>query len=54
MSWQQIVMIVILTWEPLICLILDGKERTGKYSFFSSLIAALVEAAILYTGGFWR
>lgn len=53
MNWQQIVMIILLSWGPLLGLILHGQQRTGKYNFFSALFAALIEAAILYTGGFW-
>ncbi len=54
MSWQQIVMIVWLSWIVLIGLIDHGKPKTGKNNFFISLLSAAFMAVILYTGGFWR
>ena len=53
MSWQQIVMIVWLSWVVLIGLLSHGTPRTGKNNFFISLFSSAIMAAILYTGGFW-
>lgn len=30
-----------------------GEPRTGKYSFWAALIAAAIEIALLYFGGFY-
>ena len=53
MSWQQIVMIVYLSWIVLLGLIAHGTPRTGKNSFFINLFAAVFIGTVLYTGGFW-
>ena len=31
----------------------SGKEKTGTYSFWVDLVAALISQAILYWGGFY-
>ena len=53
MSWQQIAMIVYFALYFASGLILNGRERTGKYSFADVCITCALHFIILYTGGFW-
>lgn len=54
MSWQQIAMIIWISWIVLLGLFEHGKPRKGEGNFFVSLFSAALLTVILYTGGFWR
>lgn len=53
MSWQGIVVIVIMAIEVLCAAFVDGEPKTGKISFARTLVTNAIWAMLLYTGGFW-
>ena len=53
MSWQQIAVIIYIAFMLLAGVALDGKPRTGKYSYASVSIEMILLFIVLYTGGFW-
>jgi len=53
MSWQQIAMIVYFVLYLVCGMIVNGHDRTGKYSFVDVFITCALHFIILYTGGFW-
>ena len=53
MNAPQIIMIVLLTISVFTGLMKHGESK-GNYNFWSSLIGAAIEAAILKWGGFWN
>ncbi len=53
MKWQQITMIVYLGLSLASGMIMNGKQKTGKYSFVDVFIMVGLQFTVLYTGGFW-
>lgn len=53
MGIPQILMIVIIAMGLGISMVEHGKPKTGKNNFFTSLIASVIEIALLYFGGFF-
>ena len=53
MGWPQIVMIVLLGLNIGIGLVKHGEPREN-YNFWTILIGAILEAGLLYFGGFWK
>ena len=37
-----------------VALVTDGKPRTGKHSFMTTLISTIIQIWILYAGGFFK
>ena len=54
MRWPQILMIILLGANLGMNLIKDGEPKEGKYNFAATLLATVIEVAILRAGGFWR
>lgn len=52
--WPQIVYISLMSANLAINLLMIGKPRSGKYEFHPVLIAAIIQATLLYFGGFWK
>ena len=53
MNAPQIIMIVLYTISVFTSLMKHGESK-GDYNFWASLIAVVIEAAILKWGGFWN
>lgn len=53
MGWPQIVYVGLIGLNLGIAGALHGKPRTGKHSFWVSLVGAAIIASILYYGGFF-
>lgn len=53
MGWPQIIVIVLYVFSLGISLAKHG-ERRENYNFWTTLIAVLIEVALLYWGGFWK
>ncbi len=49
----QVCMLALIFMNLGINLVMDGKERTEKYSFVYALITASLQLLILYKGGFF-
>ena len=52
MNWQQIVVIIWLSFAALTSILENGKLVTRSAT--AGIIGAAIMAAILYTGGFWN
>lgn len=53
MHWPQYVMIGFVAFGIVVELARDGTPRTGKHSFESSLISAIIGQWLLWMGGFY-
>ena len=49
----QIIYTVLLAMNVGISLALSGQPKRGRYSFWTALVGAAIEAALLYYGGFY-
>ena len=54
MGTSQIIMLVLLSLNLLLGAHFHGKERTGKYSFWVTLISVLIYLTLLITGGYFN
>ena len=54
MGTSQIIMLVLLILNLLFGLYYHGKERTGNYSFWVTLISFGIYFALLMTGGYFN
>ena len=54
MGTSQIIMLLLLTLNLLIGSHYHGKERTGKYSFWVTLISFGIYFTLLMTGGYFN
>ena len=54
MGTSQIIMLVLLALNLLIGAHFHGKERTGKYSFWITLISVAVYFSLLVSGGYFN
>jgi hypothetical protein len=52
-GWPQYVMIGLIAASIGMALAKDGEPRTGRWSFWISLLAAAINIGILYAGGFF-
>lgn len=52
-NWPQITMASLVAFEVLVFALLDGKPRTGNYSFAQKVCSAAIVVFLLYMGGFW-
>lgn len=50
----QFIVLAILFINVGVALVADGKPRTGKYSFMTTLIGTIIQIWILYAGGFFK
>ena len=53
MGTSQIIMLVLLSVNLLLGIYFHGKERTGKYSFWVTLISVFTYLTVLITGGYF-
>jgi L-asparagine transporter-like permease len=53
MGTSQIIMLVLLSLNLLLGAHFHGKERSGKYSFWVTLISVLTYLTLLITGGYF-
>ena len=53
MGFCQILMLCIFAMSLGLNLAKHGEPRTGKYSFWVSLISSAIELSVLYFGGFF-
>ena len=53
MGWPQIVMMITIGANVGIALVKNGEEKDERYNFAITVIASLIEVAILRAGGFW-
>ena len=53
MGWPQIIVIVLYVFSLGISAAKHG-ERRENYNFWTTLIAVLIEVALLSWGGFWK
>jgi hypothetical protein len=53
MGIPQIIIIVLLGINLGAGMVQHGKPKTGKNSFWVSLVACALEVSILWWGGFW-
>ena len=54
MGTSQIIMLVLLSFNLLLGAHFHGKERTGNYSFWVTLISVLAYLTLLITGGYFN
>jgi hypothetical protein len=54
MGTSQIIMLVLLSVNLLLGAYLHGKEKTGNYSFWATLVSVAVYFTLLKTGGFFN
>jgi len=54
METSQIIMLVLLSLNLILGVHFHGKERTGKYSFWITLISVLTYLTLLITGGYFN
>ena len=54
MGTSQIIMLVLLVSNLLFGAHFHGKERTGKYSFWITLISVVSYFTLLMTGGYFN
>ena len=54
MGTSQIIMLVLLSLNLLLGAHFHGKERTGKYSFWVTLISVATYFTLLITGGYFN
>lgn len=54
MGTSQIIMLVLLTSNLILGAHYHGKERTGKYSFWITLISVGIYFTLLMTGGYFN
>lgn len=50
----QFIVLAILFMNVGVALVADGKPRTGKHSFMTTLISTIIQIWILYAGGFFK
>lgn len=50
----QFIVLAVLFTNLGVTLVADGKPRTGKYSFMTTLISVIIQIWILYAGGFFK
>lgn len=53
MGFSQCALITLYAFSLGINLYLHGKERTGKYNFWSTLLSFLIIMVLLFMGGFF-
>lgn len=49
----QFIVLAMMFIDIGVALVVDGKPRTGKHSFMTTLINAVIQILILYAGGFF-
>jgi hypothetical protein len=54
MQAPQIIIIALYAMALLLNSHLHGKERTGKYNFWTTLVGTIMQLSILYWGGFFH
>ena len=54
MGTSQIIMLVLLSLNLVLGAHFHGKERTGKYSFWVTLISVFTYLTLLITGGYFN
>jgi hypothetical protein len=54
MGTSQIIMLILLSANLLLGAYLHGKEKTGNYSFWATLVSVAVYFTLLKTGGFFN
>lgn len=52
-GWPEVTLTAILAFQTLCFAFLDGKPKTGSYSFALSVCGTAITAFLLYMGGFW-
>ncbi len=52
-GWPEGFILAIMVFNLLATAVLDGKPRTGKFSFPLTLCSAAISFALLYWGGFF-